>query len=563
MLTYALRRFFLMLPTLIGITMITYGVARLAPGDPVQSAMGAEGMKQGSSSREAINQMRVLYGLAYVRPVHIIASKNNALKGLSQPKLAELLAEGKSWEDLGGTPVKTSCFYDAEEGEDLWKNVGADLKLAGDSVIKCEPVEDVDAAVSAKPGAIGFALSAPESGKPFALIAGNGEPLMPSEEGATSGDYRLRHYSEKPVLIGYFEWIGSVLQGDMGISTKDQQPVATKIRAAMKPTLILAILSILIAYLVAIPIGVRAAVEQNSFFDRSSTVVLFILYSLPSFWVALLGIFFFGGGDWWNLLPIRGLGGDALVMNAELVRCLVIGLTMAVPLPLILGASEERKTRLISVAVTSFLALVLLHFVDGMPGFAAVGVLVFAALAAGAALAPAGWMRVLGAMIAALICIIAFGVERVDTTGALVPMLDRVWHLLLPVTCLTYASFAAISRFQRTSLLEVIRQDFVRTARAKGLPEKVVIWKHAVRNALIPIITLLGATLPALVGGAVIIETVFSIPGLGKVGFDAILNRDYSVVMAIALMSAVLTMIGILISDLTYALVDPRINYDD
>ena len=143
------------------------------------------------------------------------------------------------------------------------------------------------------------------------------------------------------------------------------------------------------------------------------------------------------------------------------------------------------------------------------------------------------------------------------------PWLDRGWHLLLPVTCLTYASFAAISRFQRTSLLEVIRQDFVRTARAKGLPEKVVVWKHAVRNALIPIITLLGATLPALVGGAVIIETIFSIPGLGMVGFEAILNRDYSVVMAIALMSAVLTMFGILVSDLTYALVDPRISYDD
>ena len=89
------------------------------------------------------------------------------------------------------------------------------------------------------------------------------------------------------------------------------------------------------------------------------------------------------------------------------------------------------------------------------------------------------------------------------------------------------------------------------------------VWKHAVRNALIPIITLLGATLPALVGGAVIIETIFSIPGLGMVGFEAILNRDYSVVMAIALMSAVLTMFGILVSDLTYALVDPRISYDD
>ena len=109
----------------------------------------------------------------------------------------------------------------------------------------------------------------------------------------------------------------------------------------------------------------------------------------------------------------------------------------------------------------------------------------------------------------------------------------------------------------------MIRQDFVRTARAKGLSEKVVVWKHAVRNALIPIITLLGATLPALVGGAVIIETIFTIPGLGLVGFEAILNRDYSVVMAIALMSAVLTMLGILVSDLTYALVDPRISYDD
>jgi peptide/nickel transport system permease protein len=194
-----------------------------------------------------------------------------------------------------------------------------------------------------------------------------------------------------------------------------------------------------------------------------------------------------------------------------------------------------------------------------MPGFAVVGVLVFAGITAAASWAPQGWLRSLITAGAALICITAFPVA----SGALVPWLDRVWHLLLPVTCLSYASFAAISRFQRTSLLEVIRQDFVRTARAKGLPEKVVVWKHAVRNALIPIVTLLGATLPALVGGAVIIETIFTIPGLGMVGFDAILNRDYSVVMAIALMSAVLTMFGILVSDLTYALVDPRINYDD
>jgi peptide/nickel transport system permease protein len=563
MLTYALKRIILMLPTLIGITMITYGVARLAPGDPVQSAMGAEGMEQGSSSREAINQMRVLYGLAYVRPVKMRVANDNPVKGLTQPQLADLLNGVKNWKSLGGPDAPTECFYANVDEDGLWKNVGADLKLTGDEVIDCTPVADVDEAMKGKLGAIGFDVEDVKGNKAFALIGGGGEALQATSDDAKAGKYRLRHYSDKPLVLGYVEWISSVLQGDFGISTKDQRPVAEKIKAALKPTLILSILSILIAYLVAIPIGVRAAVEQNSFFDRSSTVILFILYSLPSFWVALLGIFFFGGGDWWNLVPIRGLGGEAAILDTELVRSLVIGLTMAVPLPIIMGISDERRTRLVLTTLCALLALALLHFVDGMPGFAVVGVLVFAGITAAASWAPQGWLRSLITAGAALICIAAFPVASGDASGALVPWLDRVWHLLLPVTCLSYASFAAISRFQRTSLLEVIRQDFVRTARAKGLPEKVVVWKHAVRNALIPIVTLLGATLPALVGGAVIIETIFTIPGLGMVGFDAILNRDYSVVMAIALMSAVLTMFGILVSDLTYALVDPRINYDD
>ena len=563
MLTYALKRIILMIPTLIGITMITYGVARLAPGDPVQSTMGTEGMEQGSSSREAINQMRVLYGLAYVRPVKMRVASDNPLTGLTQPQLADLLNQDKTWKDLGGPDAPTECYYSDVDGDGLWKNVGADLKLTGANLITCTPVSDVDAAMKAKPGALGFDVKDVRGTKSFALIGGGGEALEATRDAAVSGTYRLRHYSDKPLLLGYVEWISSVLQGDFGVSTKDQRPVAEKIQAALKPTLTLSILSILIAYLVAIPIGVRAAVQQNSFFDRSSTVVLFILYSLPSFWVALLGIFFFGGGDWWNLVPIRGLGGDAAVLDTELVRSLVVGLTMAVPLPIMMGIAEERRTQLTTTAVCTVLALAVLHFIDGMPRFAIVSVAVFGVLNAALSLSPQAWMRALGSAIAAIICLAFLPVTSGDATGALIPWLDRIWHLLLPVTCLTYASFAAISRFQRTSLLEVIRQDFVRTARAKGLSEKVVVWKHAVRNALIPIITLLGATLPALVGGAVIIETIFTIPGLGLVGFEAILNRDYSVVMAIALMSAVLTMLGILVSDLTYALVDPRISYDD
>ena len=141
-------------------------------------------------------------------------------------------------------------------------------------------------------------------------------------------------------------------------------------------------------------------------------------------------------------------------------------------------------------------------------------------------------------------------------------VIDFLWHITLPVFCLTYAGLASLSRFQKGSLLEVLREDYIRTARGKGLDEKTILFKHALRNSLIPIITILGAILPALIGGSVIIETIFSIPGIGRLGFEAILSRDYPVIMAIATISAFLTLIGILISDLTYVLVDPRITFE-
>ena len=128
--------------------------------------------------------------------------------------------------------------------------------------------------------------------------------------------------------------------------------------------------------------------------------------------------------------------------------------------------------------------------------------------------------------------------------------------------CLTYGGLAYLSRFQKGSLLEVLREDFVRTATAKGLPRHIVIFKHALRNALIPIITILAGLLPAMIGGSVIIESIFSIPGIGQLGFEAVLSRDYPVIMAIATISAVLTLIGILIADLIYVLVDPRISFE-
>ncbi len=266
---------------------------------------------------------------------------------------------------------------------------------------------------------------------------------------------------DKPIYTQYLIWLKRVVTFDFGTSFKDHRPVLEKIAERLPVTIELNLISIFLVYLVAIPIGVMSAIKQGTIGDRVVTVGLFILYSLPNFWVAVLLIMFFGGGDFLNLFPIYGI-------------------------------------------VT--------------PGM--------------------------------------------ETAPMLARFADHLWHIVLPVFCLTYGGFAALSRYQRAGMLEVIRQDYIRTARAKGLPEKLVIFKHAFRNSIIPIVTLLGYLLPGMFGGSVIIESIFSIPGMGQLGFEAVLSRDYPVVLAIATISALLTLLGLLVSDLLYVWADPRISYE-
>jgi peptide/nickel transport system permease protein len=274
-------------------------------------------------------------------------------------------------------------------------------------------------------------------------------------------DTRKLYGLDKPLYVQYGSWLRRVITFDFGNSYKDHRPVMDKIAERLPITIELNLISIFLVYLIAIPIGVYSAVKQGTFIDRITTVFLFILYSLPSFWVAVLLIMFLGGGDFFDWFPIYGI------------------------------------------------------LSPGMEG--------------------AHWISRLG---------------------------DHLWHLVLPVFCLTYGSLAALSRYQRAGMLEVIQQDYIRTARAKGLPEKIVVFKHAMRNSVIPIITLMGSLLPGMFGGSVIIENIFSIPGMGQLGFEAVLSRDYPVVLAIATIAAFLTLIGILISDLLYVWVDPRITYE-
>ena len=150
-----------------------------------------------------------------------------------------------------------------------------------------------------------------------------------------------------------------------------------------------------------------------------------------------------------------------------------------------------------------------------------------------------------------------------DSWGTARYLLDMAKHLILPIMVASFGSLAGLSRYMRSAMLNVISQDYITTARAKGLPERVVIYKHALRNALLPLITLLGFSIPGLIGGSVIFETIFAIPGMGQLFYQGVMSRDYPVVMGILVIGAFLTLIGNLIADLSYALADPRIRHGE
>jgi peptide/nickel transport system permease protein len=155
--------------------------------------------------------------------------------------------------------------------------------------------------------------------------------------------------------------------------------------------------------------------------------------------------------------------------------------------------------------------------------------------------------------------VIGLGTFGREASGWLPGTMDRVWHLVLPAALGVTGGVAVLSRYVRSQMLEVIGSDYVRTARAKGLPEDAVLYQHALRNGLLPFVTMLGLLLPALIGGSVIFETIFAWPGIGRLGYEAILGRDYPVVIALNFIVAALTVMGTLLSDILYMLVDPRI----
>lgn len=350
MLQYFIKRLFLMIPTLLGITLITFFIIKLAPGDPVSLQMMFAG------------------------------------DGLSPEALSAELNKKQN-------PVELPEWY---------------------------------------------------------------QKYIPKEEGIQKKS--LTWIGENSIL--YLKWMKGILTLDFGYSLKDKRAVSTKIKEALPITITLNIITILIVYLISIPLGIYSALNKDKILDKVVMVKLFILYALPSFWVATLLQVYLAGGEYLNLFPLIGYESD---------------------------------------------------YADQLSGFS--------------------WI------------------------------LNVAWHLILPIVVSVYGSFAFLSRFSRTNFLEVIHQDYIRTARAKGLSERKVIWKHAFRNSLIPLVTLMSTLLPALLGGSVIIEKIFSIPGMGMLGFEAVLSRDMPVIMGISFIAASLTLISLLISDFIYVWVDPRISF--
>lgn len=267
---------------------------------------------------------------------------------------------------------------------------------------------------------------------------------------------------DKHWSVAYFQWLGNLARLDLGRSFREKRPVTTVIGERIAPTLLLSVTSLVLAYLLAVPLGLYTTARSGRTDERVISTFLYMLYSVPAFVAALLLL---------NLFYVR-LEGTALQLP--------------------LGGMTSMNY---------------------------------------AELSPLGRVW------------------------------DRLLHLILPVFCATYGTLAYYSRFVKSNLEEVIRQDYIRTARAKGVPPLQVLVHHAFRNTLIPFVTLIGLTLPGLLSGFVILESVFTWQGMGLLFLDSITNRDYPVIMGLTLMFSLLTLAGQLMADILYALVDPRVTY--
>ena len=265
---------------------------------------------------------------------------------------------------------------------------------------------------------------------------------------------------DKPVHVRYYIWLKNISRLDFGESFSYQEPVIDVITQKFPVSLSFGFASLILTYLVCIPLGVKKAINAGGKFDQISGLVLYFLYAIPPLVLGILLIVWLAGGSHFDLFPIGNLYSD-----------------------------------------------------------------------------------------------------NYDTLTSWGKFSDRVYHFVLPLTCYMLGNFTGLTMLVRNSMLDVVSSDYIRTARSKGLPNKIVYYKHALRNAMIPVATGLGGFLRVFLAGSLIIERIFNLDGIGLLSFNSILARDYNVIMGITFISAMLLLAGNIISDIIYVMVDPRIDF--
>jgi peptide/nickel transport system permease protein len=482
---YVIRRLLVMVPTFVGISLVLFLVLNLAPGRPGAAQPGADLAAdiRGERTQESYRIFReqfhldkpVLFNTRFALDPEEVGEAVRLAAGARPGSAAERVRAQEQLEDFGyyAVPHLLRVAREADAaGERRVRDVAAyflrlNARRPLEDPFDPDPSEALKArnraleAENARVRGLRYALEDPEERKREVLDAWEAWYRERRADWDYDGLDRLRILFLETRFAAYWR---NLLRLDFGVSLVSREPVVATLLRKIRYSLSLSVSSLLLAYLVSIPLGIYSAVFKDSRSDRSLTASLFMLYSLPSFFAATLLLYFFSSGSDYESLRLFPTG---------------------------------------------------------------------------------GWRS-----------------RDADSMTSLQQIRDVAWHLVLPILCLTYGSLAALSRYMRTGLLDVIRSDYVRTARAKGLSEWRVIGKHAVRNGLLPILTLLGGLLPAVLGGSVIIEYIFGIPGMGLWVVESIYQRDYNAIMAIQLFSTVLVLVGLLLTDLSYALVDPRIRYE-
>lgn len=305
-----------------------------------------------------------------------------------------------------------------------------------------------------------FAIYKAMPGNPVEIMLGDSKTTMKPDAYQALYDKTVISLGlDKPLPVQYVVWMGNMLTGNFGYSTQYKQAVINIIGAPMANTVLLNVLTMVVVFAIAIPLGIVTAVRKNGIFDKSVQVLTIVGYSLPQFIVALLAIFLLAVK--FPIFPISGVQSAGL--NAT-----------------------------------------------GLEWF-----------------------------------------------------LDRAWHMVLPVLVMAVSGIGGITRYVRAAMIDVLRMDYIKTARAKGLREKVVVYIHAFRNALIPIVTITTWWVIGLFGGSIVIESVFLWPGLGKMLIDGLLQRDFAVVLTMQMFYVVLSLAGNVIMDIAYTIVDPRVRLEN